>query len=88
MLAHQYDLWNDRVFRPVHAKHFGQFLQVLSGCLANGEYGVPKPAHAKCTELFVKELYAKLTCKKGDIFDDGQTDTPLLIFRQLYNRRE
>lgn len=85
MLSHGHHLGDNRALRPFHPKHFSQLPQVSGCCLPNGEDGVAEPSHAEVTELLIEELNAQLASKKRDIFDDGKSNTPLLIFSQLNN---
>ena len=88
MLSHGHNLGDDRALSPLHSKDFCQFPQISGGRLSDGEDGVTEPSHAKVTELLIKKLDAQLTRKKGDIFDYGKTDAPLLILCQLDNGGE
>lgn len=83
MLTHGHDLGNDCLVGPLNAKDLGELLQVLGRCLTNGENGVTQPAHAQAAELLVEEFDAELRGKEGNVFDDGQTDAPLLVFGEL-----
>lgn len=88
MLTHPHHLRDDRAFSPVNTKHFRQLPQILSSSLADRENCITEPAHAKFAELFVEELDSQLACKQGDVFDDCETHSPLLVFSQLDNSRE
>ena len=80
VLSHGHHLGDNRTLGPFHPKHFSQLPQV-SGCrLPNGEDGIAEPSHAEVTKLLIEKLHTQLASKKGDIFDDGKSDTPLLIF--------
>lgn len=88
MLTHPHHLGDDRALSPVDTKYFRQLPQILSSSLANGENCITEPAHAKLAELFVEELDSQLACKQGDVFDNRETHSPLLVFGQLDNSRE
>jgi hypothetical protein len=83
VLAHSHDLGDDRIVGPLDTEDLSKLLQILGGCLADRENGVAEPAHAQAAELLVEELYAKLRRKKGNVFDNGQPNTPLLILGKL-----
>lgn len=88
MLTHGHDLGDNCLVGPLNAKHLCELLQVLSRGLTDRENGVAEPAHAQAAELLVEELDAELRGKKGNVFDDGETDTPLLVFGELDNGGE
>ena len=88
MLAHCHDLGNDCLVGPFDTEHLRELLQVLGRSLADGENGVTEPAHTQATELLVEELDAELRGKKGNVFDDSETDTPLLVLGELDNGGE
>lgn len=88
MLAHGHDLGHNRVIGPLDAKDLRKLLKILSRSLADGEDGVAEPAHAQTAELLVEKLYAELRSEKGYVFDDGQSDAPLLVLGKLDDRRE
>lgn len=79
MLTHGHDFGDDRFASPFDAEYLGQLLEVLSGRFSYREYRVSQPAHAERAELLIEEFHAQLACKKGNIFDDGQPDSPLLV---------
>lgn len=88
MLAHCHDLGDNCIVRPLDAKYFGQLLQVLSRCFTDREDSISQPAHTERAELLVEEFYTKLTCEKRNVFDNSQSDSPLLILGQLYDSRK
>lgn len=88
MLAHGHDLGDDGLVGPLNTEDLCELLQVLGRSLADGENSVAEPAHAQTAELFVKELDAELRSKKGNVFDDCETDTPLLVLSELDNGGE
>jgi len=83
MLAHGHDLGDDCFVGPLNTENLRELLQILSRSLANGENGITEPAHAQAAELLVEELDAELRGKKGNVFDDSETDTPLLVLSEL-----
>lgn len=85
MLPHGHHFRNDRLTCPFHAKYFCELLQVLRGSLSDREDSISQPTHAQITELLVEELDTQLASEEGNIFDDSQTDSPLLVFGQLHN---
>lgn len=85
VLSHGHDLGNNRALGPFDSENLGQLSQVGGSGLTNGEDGITKPPHAKVTKLLIEELNAQLAGKQGDIFDDGKTDSPLLVLGQLDN---
>lgn len=85
MLAHLDDLGQDRSLGPVHTENVGQLFQVDRGRLSDAKDGVSQPGHAEAPELFVKELHAELRREEGNVFDDGLTDTPLLVLGELHD---
>jgi hypothetical protein len=85
VLAHSHDLGYNGLVRPLDAEHFGQFLEILSRGLTDREDGVTEPAHTQAAELLVEELDAELRCEKRNVFDDGQSNAPLLVFGELDN---
>lgn len=88
MLSHGHDLGHDRLVSPLDAEDLGELLQVLGRSLTNREHGVAQPAHTQTAQLLVEELYAELRSKKGNVFDDGQADAPLLVLSELDDGRE
>jgi hypothetical protein len=88
VLAHGHDLGDNRLVGPLNTENLGELLQVLCRGLTDRENGVAQPAHAQAAELLIEELDAKLRGKKRDVFDDGQTNAPLLVFRKLNNSGE
>lgn len=88
VIAHSHHLGNDCFAGPLDAKDLGKFLQVTGRSLTNGEDSVAKPTHAKATQLVIKELNTELACQQRDIFDDGQANSPLLVFGKLDDRRK
>lgn len=88
MVAHGHNFGDDGLTCPLHAEYFSQFLQVVRSSLANGKDCVAKPSHAQVAELFVKELDAELAGQQRDVFDDGETYSPLLVFCQVDDGRQ
>lgn len=76
---------DDSLPGPVDTEHFGELLQILCRSFSNGEYGIPEPAHAEIAQLLVKELHSQLLREERDIFDDGKSYSPLLVFCKLNN---
>lgn len=85
MLAHSHHLRNNRLLRPIDAKDLCELLEILSGRLTNGKNGVTEPAHAEITQLLIEKFDTKLASKKGNVFDDSETHSPLLVLGQLDN---
>lgn len=88
MLPHGHDLRNDRLARPLNTENLCELLQVLCSSLSDREDRISQPSHAQVTQLLVEELDTQLASKKGNIFNDSQTDSPLLVFGQLHNGRK
>lgn len=88
VVAHSHNLGDDGLACPLHAKYFSQFLQVVRSSLTDGKDCVAKPSHAQVAELFVKEFDAELAGQQRNVFDDGKTHSPLLIFCQVDNGRQ
>lgn len=88
MLSQGNDLRDNRRFGPFFPEYFCELLKILSSCLSNGENSVTKPPHTKIAKLLIEELHPELTGKKGNVFDYGKADSPLLVFSQLDNRWE
>lgn len=84
-MTHCHDLRDDRLICPFHTEDLGELLQVLSRGFTDGENCITQPAHAQAAEFLVEELDAKLRGKERDVFDDSQTDAPLLVFGKLNN---
>jgi len=57
----------------------------LRGSFSDRKNGIAQPTHAEGGEFLVEEVDTKLTCKERNVFDDGQTNTPLFVFGQLNN---
>ena len=70
MLAHGHNLGNDSFASPFNAENIREFLEVLSSGFPYRKDGIPEPAHAKRTQLLVKEFNAELTSEERDIFDN------------------
>lgn len=85
MLAHSHHLRNNRLLRPIDTENLGELLKILSGRLTDGKDGVTEPPHAEITQLLIEEFDTKLTGKKGNVFDDSETHSPLLVLGQLDN---
>jgi hypothetical protein len=81
MLAHSHDLGDNGIVGPLDAKDLGQLLEVLGRRLTDREDGVAEPA-------LIKELHTQLRCEKRNVFDDGQSNTPLLVLGKLDNGRK
>lgn len=88
MVAHGHDFGDDSLAGPLHAKHFCQLAEVVSSCFTNGENSVTEPLHAQVAQLLVEEADAELAGQQRNVFDDGQTHAPLLVFGELNNSWE
>jgi hypothetical protein len=88
MLTHGHDLGDNCLVGPLNTENLRELLQVLGRSLTDGENGVTEPAHAQAAELLVEELDAELRGKKGNVFDNSETDTPLLVLGELDNGGE
>ena len=88
VLAHGHDLGHNGILGPLNAEYLGELLEILSRGLTNREDGVAEPAHAEAAQLLVEELYAKLGGKEGNVFNNGQTHTPLLVLGKLDDGRK
>lgn len=82
-MAHLHDLGDDRILRPVDAKHLGELAQVDRRSLADGKDGVAEPPHAEVGKLLVEEGDAELLGEERDVLDDGLPNAPLLVFGEL-----
>jgi hypothetical protein len=85
MFAHLDDLRQDRSLGPIDTENVGQLFQVDGSRLSYAENGISQPGHAEAAEFFVKELHSELGCEQGDVFDDGLTNSPLLVFGELHD---
>jgi len=83
MSAHSHDLWNDSFVGPLNTKYFGQLLQVVCCSFTDRENCVAQPAHTECGQLLIEELHAELASKERNVFDDGQSNSPLLVLGKL-----
>lgn len=81
--THSDDLGHNSLVGPLHTKHISQLLKVLSAGFSDAEDGVTEPRHAEAGKLLVEEFDTKLRSKKGKVLNDGQSDTPLLVFGKL-----
>lgn len=88
MLAHCHDLGDDRFVGPFNTEDFSELLQVLCRGFTDRKHSVTQPAHAQAAELLIKELDAELRGEEGDIFDNGEANTPLLVFSELNDSGE
>ena len=89
MPSHHHDLRDDSFSRPLDTKHFSEFLKILCGSFSYREHCITQPAHAQSTQFFVKEFDTELTRKQRNVFDDSQSNSPLLVFSKLdYCRKE
>ena len=86
MSTHCHDLGDDGFVGPLNTKDFSQLLKVMCRSFTDRENCITQPAHAKCCQLLIKELHTKLASKERDIFDDGQSNSPLLVFCKLDDR--
>lgn len=80
MLTHCHHLWDDGFVRPLDAKHFGQLLKILRRRFSNRKHWVSEPAHAERTKLLIEEFDSQLACQQRDVTNDGQSNSPLLVF--------
>jgi len=85
VLAHLDDLRQNRSLGPIDTENVGQLFQVDGGRLSYAEDGISQPGHTEASELFVKELHSQLGREQGDVFDDGLTNSPLLVFGELHD---
>lgn len=83
VLAHSHHLGHNGLICPLHTEDFCKLLEVLGRCLTDGEDGVAQPAHTQAAQLLVEELDTELRGKERDVFDDGQSHAPLLVFCEL-----
>lgn len=83
MLAHGDNLWHNGAASPLYTKYFSELLQVLGRGFSDRENGITQPAHAQAAKLLVKELDTKLASKEWNVFDDGKSNAPLLVFCKL-----
>lgn len=88
VLAHSHDLRDDGLASPLHPEDLRKLLQVVRGGLSDREDGVTKPAHAESTQLLIEELYTQLACKQGDVLNDSESYSPLLVLGKLDDSRE
>jgi hypothetical protein len=85
VFPHIHDLWDNRLFCPFNTKHIRQLFQVYRRSFSDGENGIAKPCHTQGTQLIVKELNAELGSDEGNVFDDGLSDSPLLVLREFHD---
>jgi len=85
VLGHGGHFRHDRLACPLDAEDLCKLLEVLRAGFADAKHGVAEPRHTERAELLVKEFDAQLACEKRDVLDDGQTHTPLLVFRKLHD---
>lgn len=83
MVTHSHHLRNDRLACPFDAKDLCQLLKVVRRSLTDREDSVAEPSHAQSTELLIKERNSELTCQQRNVLDNGQANTPLLVFGEL-----
>lgn len=83
MCSHCHDFGNDGLICPLNAENLGQLLEVMCCCFTDGEDRVTQPAHAQSGKLFVKEFDTELASQERNVFDDGQSNSPLLVFGEL-----
>lgn len=88
MLSHGHHFGNDRLACPLHTKYFCELFQVLRGSFSDRENSVSQPSHAQITELLIEKFDTQLAREEGNIFDNSQTNSPLLVFGQLHNGGE
>ena len=88
MLSHCHDLGDDSIICPLYTEDLCELLQILGGGLTDRENGISQPAHAKAAQFLVEEVHTQLRRQERNVFDDGQPDAPLFVFRQLDNRGE
>ena len=88
MVAHGHNFGNNSLTGPLHTKHLGQLLQVMSCRFTNREDSISQPTHAEVAQLLVEELHTKLAGEERNVFDNGQSNSPLLILGQLDDGRE
>jgi len=70
---------------PFSAKHGAELGEVGSCCLPNGEHLISKPFHAEIAQFILKEFRAELSCQNGDMLNDRQTNSPLVVLRQIFD---
>ena len=87
MRAHSHHLRNYRFAGPLNAEDLSKLLQVMSRSFTDGEDGVSEPTHAQRTQLLVEELNSELASEKGDVLDDSEPNSPLLVLRKLHDGR-
>ncbi len=88
MLTHLDNLGNDGIGGPLDAEHFSELFQVMCSGLTNGKDCVAKPVHAEVAELLVEEVDTQLAGKKGNVLDNGEANSPLLVLGKLHDGRE
>ena len=88
VLAHTNDLGYNLNFGPLDAKDLGELLEVDGRSFANAVDVVAQPGHAQVAELLVEEGLAELSSQQRDVLDDGLSNAPGFVFRELDDRRE
>jgi len=88
MCPHGQDLRNYGIISPFNAKDFRKFLEIVCCCIPDREHCVTQPAHAEGRQFFIKEFHSKLTRQERNVFNDGQSDSPLFVFRKLNDGRK
>ena len=85
MCSHRHNLGNDGFVCPLDSKDFCKLFEIMCSSLTNREDSISQPPHAESCQLLIKKLDTKLASQKRNVFDDGQSNAPLLIFCKLNN---
>ena len=80
MVTHSHDLGDNSLAGPFDTKDLSQLLEVVRRRVADREDSVAEPSHTQAAKLLVKELNSELAGEQGNVFDDGKSDAPLLVF--------
>jgi hypothetical protein len=68
---HGHNLRNNGIVGPFDAKDLRELLEVMCCCLADREYSIAQPSHAKRGELFIKKFDAQLARQERNVLDYG-----------------
>lgn len=86
--SHCHHLRNNGLASPLHSEDLRKLLQVVRGGFSDREDRVTKPAHAEPTQLLIEKLHSQLAGKQGNVLNDSEPYSPLLIFSELNDGRE
>ena len=85
MTSHQHYSGNDGFTCPFDPKDFRQLLEIMRRGFSDREDSITQPTHAEVAKLLIEEFNTKLAGEERNIFDDGQSDSPLFILGKLHD---